>query len=103
NASSNKDATGIEALAHPSEKKLAQSLCKALALATGLKLRGESGYKSASSGQHSRLGFCDAGGVVLEVCFLTNPADFEAYKSAFNGVSEALANALALAAQGKGV
>jgi N-acetylmuramoyl-L-alanine amidase len=72
-------AHGIEALAKPDKKKIAQDLCKALAVATGIRLRGDYGYKPDNSGQHHRLGFCEAGGIILEVCFITSRDDMAAY------------------------
>lgn len=82
NASENTAATGIEALCHDrgGNKVIAQELCKAIAGATGIKTRGgDSGWKPANSGQHPRLGFCEAGGIILEVCFISNPLDMELY------------------------
>lgn len=73
-------ATGIEVLSLVGKKALAQRLADAIRLATGLKVRGsDSGWKSDSSGQHHRLGFCRAGGLVIEVCFISNAVDMAAY------------------------
>jgi len=80
NASENPAATGIEALAHPNNKTLSQELCKAISSVTGISLRGGlHGWKDPSSGQHHRLGFCEAGGIILEVCFISNTSDMQAY------------------------
>lgn len=73
-------ATGIEALAKPKLSKLSAALCGAISKVTGLKVRGpDGGWKSDDSGQHHRLGFCEAGGIVLEVCFISNAGDMKAY------------------------
>ncbi|MDO4897652.1 MAG: N-acetylmuramoyl-L-alanine amidase [Moraxella sp.] len=75
NASTNKQATGIEALAIIKNKAIAQTLCQAVARVTGWKLRGDLGYKPDNAGQHSRLAFAQAGGVVFEPFFISNDAD----------------------------
>lgn len=91
-------ATGIEALCKPRQKLLAQQLCKAIGNITGIKLRGEGGYKPDNSGQHHRLGFCEAGGIILEVCFISNANDMKAYVANKEAVAEALAVTLAMMA-----
>lgn len=88
-------ATGIEVLCKPTKKALAQRLAAAVASATGLTLRGEKGWKSDTSGAHSRLGFCEAGGLIVEICFITNANDMAAYHGNFGKVVEALASRLA--------
>ncbi len=96
NASANPTATGIETLAKAKHKKLAQKLCGAIEMATGLKLRGgEGGWRLDSSGQHHRLGFCEAGGLVIEICFISNAKDVAAYLANFQKVAENLARVLA--------
>lgn len=88
-------ANGVEALAKLPLKKLSQDMCRAINKATGIKLRGDFGYKSDGSGQHHRLGFCEAGGVILEVCFISSATDMAAYVSNKEKVAEAVANAIA--------
>jgi N-acetylmuramoyl-L-alanine amidase len=92
-------ATGIEILAKDKDKPTAEALGKAVHDATGLVLRGESGFKSESSGQHHRLGFVEAGGLILEVCFLTNPSDMSTYVAKFEDIAQAIANVLAYVAR----
>ena len=87
-------ATGIEVLAKSKHTKLAQRLAGAIHDATGIKLRGDGGWKSDSSGQHHRLGFCEAGGLIVEMCFISNASDMAAYKNNFTAIIENLATAL---------
>jgi N-acetylmuramoyl-L-alanine amidase len=88
-------ATGIEVLSLVGKKALAQRVAGAIRQATGLKLRGsDSGWKSDSSGQHHRLGFCRAGGLVVEVCFISNAADMAAYVCSFQAVVNNVARVL---------
>jgi N-acetylmuramoyl-L-alanine amidase len=88
-------ATGIEVLAKPKHKDLAQKLAGAVHAATGLVLRGDKGYKPDDSGQHHRLAFCEAGGLILEVCFLTNSSDMAAYVAHFEDIAQGVADVLA--------
>lgn len=87
-------ATGVEVLAKVSDKAFAQKLAGAVASATGLKLRGESGWKTTDSGQHHRLAFCDAGGLILEVCFITNLDDMRAFRENESAIVERLSGVL---------
>lgn len=88
-------ACGVEALAKLPLRKLSQDLCLAVNKAAGIKLRGDKGWKLDSSGQHHRLGFCEAGGVILEVCFISSASDMAAYAGKKEQVAEAVANAIA--------
>lgn len=87
-------ATGIEVLAKKNHLALAQKLAGAVEQATKLNLRGDKGYKEDNTGQHKRLGFCEAGGLVVEVCFITNPGDMKAYQANFSKIATNLANVL---------
>ena len=87
-------ATGIEVLCKEDKKPLAQQIAQAIHDATGLRLRGTGGWKSDKSGQHPRLGFCNVGGLVVEVCFISNPQDLQAYLQNRDKVAENLAQAL---------
>jgi N-acetylmuramoyl-L-alanine amidase len=95
NAASASTATGVEVLCKPKHKALAQKLAKAIGDATGLVLRGDKGWKADNSGQHHRLGFCEANGLIVEVAFISNPLDMKAYQSNKMQVAENLAEALA--------
>lgn len=78
NAATSKAAHGCEALCHKDKAILAKNICAAINDATNgvISPRGDAGgWKSASSGQHARLGFCEAGGVILELGFISNNND----------------------------
>ena len=94
-------ATGIEALCHINKKVEAQKLCAAVASSLKLKLRGDRGWKDPSSGQHHRLGFCEAGGIILEVCFISNSQDMNWYVSRKEEVAKYVANTILLLASEK--
>jgi N-acetylmuramoyl-L-alanine amidase len=88
-------AHGVEALCKPAQKALAQDLCRAVNKVTGITLRGDQGYKPQDSGQHSRLGFCEADGIILEVCFISSATDMAAYVKNKEPLALALANVIA--------
>lgn len=98
NASANGKACGVEVLALPEMKPLAQQIAMAISGVLQTPLRGHLGYRNQSSGQHHRLGFCQAGGLVVEVCFLTNSAELNNYLYHDEDVAGAIAQVLAKAA-----
>lgn len=88
-------ATGIEVLCKSDKKQLAQKIALSIRDATGLSLRGtEWGWKSDSSGQHHRLGFCQAGGLIVEVCFISNAYDMSKYTGNFKRMCANIAESI---------
>ncbi len=87
-------ATGIEVLSLPSRKKHAQLIAEGINQGLSLPLRGDKGWKSDTSGQHSRLAFCRAGGVLVELCFISSKGDTDSYKANFEKVCVGLADAI---------
>ncbi len=76
NAAGSAAATGTETLSGQKDVVLGASICEATANALGIRNRGA---KPENSGQHSRLAFVQAGGIIVELFFLTNPDDLAAY------------------------
>lgn len=76
NAAANPAATGVETLSGPEDFPLAADICKALAESLGIRNRGA---KPENAGQHHRLAFVQAGGIIVELFFLTNAEDLAAY------------------------
>lgn len=75
NAAASPAATGTEVLCNMNDKadaELAADLSAAISKALGVRNRGA---KPENSGQHSRLAFVRAGGVIVELFFLSNPND----------------------------
>lgn len=97
NSSGSNKASGIEVLCGSGQKSLAQKLAAAVAQATKLNLRGDKGYKAEDSGQHKRLGFVGAGGLIVEICFISNPEDMKVYLANFAKITTNLANVLSVA------
>lgn len=76
NASDNPKATGVETLSAAKDSALGARICDAIAGALGIRNRGA---KPENAGQHHRLAFVQAGGIIVELFFLSNPADLASY------------------------
>lgn len=91
NAAANKAATGVETLSGDALKPLGAQLCKAVAGVLGIANRGA---KGEGAGQHSRLAFVQAGGLILELFFISNDAELAAYQAKKWLVAKAVAGVL---------
>lgn len=76
NAFTTPSATGVETLSKAKDFALGASICEAISNTLGIRNRGA---KAEDSGQHSRLAFVQAGGIIVELFFLSNPSDLAAY------------------------
>ena len=94
NGAINTGATGVEVLSKLKDKARAQALAQAIAGAIGLPLRGDKGWQDQSISPHGTLGFVQAGGLIVEVFFLTNPKDWAAYQQNRWRVAGAISDAL---------
>lgn len=95
NAAANKKATGVEALAQTKDKVICQKLCAAIADVLDIPVRGgDGGWKPENSGQHNRLAFVSAGGIILELFFISNDAELQKYFERKDQVFEAIAGVL---------
>lgn len=94
NASTNRRAFGVEVLGRARHKQLAQQIAKAVNDITGSQLRGEGGYKPEDAGQHSRLGFVSAGGIIVELEFMTNAVRFQTLNEKRWVVAKAIAEVI---------
>lgn len=72
-------AGGVEVLCAPKDYVVASRICAAVSHALGIRNRG---VKPEGAGQHSRLAFVQAGGMICELFFITNRADLAAYDAA---------------------
>lgn len=96
NAAASALASGVETLSQDADKPLGARLAAAVANQLRIPNRGA---KGEGAGQHSRLGFVRAGGIILELFFLSNPRDLQAYLDRKWQVAEAVADELIEAAQ----
>jgi N-acetylmuramoyl-L-alanine amidase len=88
-------ARGTEVLSAPKDKVLAARLSAAVSKGLGTYDRGA---KPENAGQHHRLAFVRAGGMIVELFFLTNHEDLEKYDARKWLAAKAVAEELALAA-----
>jgi N-acetylmuramoyl-L-alanine amidase len=96
NASSTATATGVETLQGTSNTNLGAKICDAIADALLIRNRGA---KPENSGQHHRLGFVQAGGIIVELFFISNPSDVASYQARKWILGKAIAETLAKAAR----
>lgn len=94
NAAVNMHATGVEVIAPPELKSVAQRIARAIAAETGQKLRGQAGWIDQSQSQHAKLAFVQAGGLIVELVFISNAADLRVFLEAKERVAMALAGAI---------
>lgn len=94
NAATNLQATGVEVISKPELKPVAQRIARAIAGETGQRLRGHGGWIDQSQSQHSRLGFVEAGGLIVEMVFITNLSDMRPFMERRERVAQAIAGAI---------
>ena len=96
NAATNSAASGAEVLAGPKDMKFADEVSKAVASALGISNRGA---KPENAGQHNRLAFVQAGGMIVECFFITNRTDVAMWHGKKWLLGKALADVVIKAAQ----
>lgn len=69
-------ATGVEVLCAPKDAVTAAKICHAISTQLAIRNRG---VKPENAGQHRRLAFVQAGGMIVELFFISNAADLAAY------------------------
>ena len=94
NASENAKANGVETIALPKDKALAQALSKAVAGVTGGVLRGNAGWIDQSQSARGKLGFVTNGGLIVELGFLSNLQEFAVLEAKYWLVAKAVADVI---------
>ena len=94
NAAVNAQATGVEVIAPAHLKLVAQRIARAIAAETGQKLRGDLGWIDQAQSARGRLGFIEAGGLIVEMVFISNAADLRAFLADKERVAMAIAGAM---------
>jgi len=94
NAASNKSAHGVETIALPKDKKLAQDLSKAVADALGSRLRGDNGWIDQSQSARGKLGFVSNGGLIVELGFISNEDELAQFNARYWSAAKAVAMVL---------
>lgn len=84
-------ASGVETLSQSKDFPLGRSLCEAISTVLNIPNRGA---KAENAGQHDSLAFVRSGGLVLEMFFLSNPRDLDAYLTNEAKVIQSLATVI---------
>ncbi|PRP71518.1 hypothetical protein BUE93_05835 [Chromobacterium amazonense] len=95
NAAVNPLARGVESIALPALRGVSQRISAAVAGVLGSPLRGAGGWIDQSASARGRLAFVNAGGVIVELFFITNAAELAAYQANKGQLAEAVAAAIA--------
>ena len=72
NAAASPQAKGVETISLPKHKALSQRLSQAIANVIETRTRGDRGWIDQSQSARGRLGFVSAGGLIVELFFITN-------------------------------
>jgi N-acetylmuramoyl-L-alanine amidase len=94
NAATNPTANGVESISLPPLKDVSQRLSAAVATVLGSRLRGERGWIDQSQSARGKLGFVSAGGIVVELFFISNLAELQVYQAKKWLVARAVAETL---------
>ncbi|QFS17049.1 N-acetylmuramoyl-L-alanine amidase [Acinetobacter indicus] len=94
NAAASKQANGIETISLPQDKQLAQDLSAAVASALGSRLRGDNGWIDQSKSARGSLAYINAGGLIVELGFISNEAELAAFQSRYWIAAKAVAKVL---------
>lgn len=74
-------AQGVEAISLPEKKGISQKISASISSVLGSRLRGDSGWIDQSLSARGKLGFVNAGGIIVEVCFITNTMEMQHYQA----------------------
>lgn len=94
NAATSKQANGVETIALLKDKKLAQDLSKAVADALGSRLRGDNGWIDQSKSARGRLAYVNAGGLIVELGFISNEDELARFNARYWLAAKAVAKVL---------
>ena len=94
NSSTNKTANGVECIALPKDKALAQKLSAAVSKVTGSRLRGVGGHITQEDSARGKLGYVSAGGCILEVAFLSNSSELQIFEEKYWLIAKEVAQVL---------
>ncbi|ODN54883.1 N-acetylmuramoyl-L-alanine amidase [Acinetobacter sp. 51m] len=94
NAATSKQANGVETIALPQDKELAQDLSVAVADALGSRLRGDNGWIDQSKSARGRLAYVNAGGLIIELGFISNEDELARFNARYWLAAKAVAKVL---------
>lgn len=91
NASANPTAKGVETLSLPKHKDLSQRLSLTISTVLLTPRRGDKGWRPQEESARGKLGFVEAGGLIVEVFFLSNPEELEDYLKSVDLLAQKIA------------
>lgn len=80
NASENRSARGVEVVSLIERAGLARTIARRIAHVLETPVRGAGGWIDQAQSARGRLGFVRAGGLVVEVAFISNPEELARYQ-----------------------
>ena len=94
NAGASPSANGVECLGLVKDKKLCQNISNGIAGVLGSKVRGDNGFRTQEESARGKLGFVNAGGIIVETMFLSNDIEYLNYTNKVWLVAQAIVDAL---------
>lgn len=94
NAAENPKARGVEVISLPHQREMARTLARRIAHTLEIPVRGAGGWIDQSQSARGRLAFVNAGGLIVEVFFLSNPEELAKYLDRKWLVASAIADSL---------
>jgi N-acetylmuramoyl-L-alanine amidase len=94
NAAANPTAKGVEVLSLPTLKAKSQKIASTISTVMLTPRRGEQGWRPQEDSARGKLGFVQAGGMIVEVFFISNPEELADYLLSEDILAQNLAFAL---------
>lgn len=95
NAFTNSTAGGVEVISLPEHREMARTLARRIAHTLEVPVRGAGGWIDQSASARGRLGLVNAGGLIVETFFISNPIELARYLDRKWLVASAIAESLA--------
>lgn len=94
NAATSTAARGVEVVSLPAQRELARTIARRIAHVLETPVRGGGGWIDQAQTARGRLGFVRAGGLVVEVGFISNPEELHKVRSRLWVVASGIVAAL---------
>lgn len=91
NSSENPKARGVECLSLEKHKWISQLISADIAKITGCVIRGDKGWVPQEKSARGKLGFVGAGGIIVELFFISNPVELGMYRAKKAQLAKAIA------------
>lgn len=95
NAFTKPTAGGVEVISLPAQREIARTVARRIAHTLEIPVRGAGGWIDQSASARGRLAFVNAGGLIVEVFFISNPVELTRYLDRKVLVAAAIAESLA--------